>query len=149
MIANFTLIGSLYNHREYDTTATAWSTYPWLFGEDNNVSPDIELDNYYSEKMIWGFQEDSALSIPMAEISSFTMTAVLIAIDNLGNFGINANFAPNPDPIGDDLAATIDATNVTFSNVVSESLLKIHNHFDTTATIDAVSVVFSNVESTN
>ena len=123
MIANFTLMGALYKHREYDTLATAWNTYPWVLGADNPIEQSIELDDFYSTKTIWESGQDNLAELLGFSLESFSMTAVLIRIDNLGNFGKAASNPPNLTTPPKSEVSTIGITGVSLTLTATETLV--------------------------
>ncbi|QQD21235.1 hypothetical protein GJQ54_05350 [Oceanospirillaceae bacterium ASx5O] len=101
MIANFVLMGELYQHNPFDTEAAPWNTYPWHIGADNGLEYATSLQHFAMAKTIWRIDENPAaqgLAITGAALGDFSMFATLIVLDQWGNIGSDAG-NNDPDPI--------------------------------------------------
>lgn len=101
MIANFVLMGELYQHNPFDTEAAPWNTYPWHIGADNGLEYATSLQQFAMAKTIWRIDENPAaqgLAITDAALGDFSMFATLILLDHWGNIGSDVGNDPNPIP---------------------------------------------------
>lgn len=109
MIANFVLMGELYQHNPFDTEAAPWNTYPWHIGADNGLEFQTSLQQFAMTKTIWRIEEDPAaqgLEITGATLGDFSMFATLIVMDQWGNLGSDVGQDPDPIP-SEDLPPTV------------------------------------------
>lgn len=123
MIANFVLMGELYQHNPFDTLAAPWSTYPWQIGLDNGLSFDTGLVEFSMQKTRWNIDDDpneQGLSVLFAGMSDIVMFATLIAIDMWGNIGSDVGNDPDPIP-PEHIAPTVTGATVLW--VTSEAAL--------------------------
>ena len=101
MIANFVLMGELYQHNPFNTEAAPWNTYPWHIGADNGLKFETSLQQFAMAKTIWRIDEDPAaqgLAITGAALGDFSMFATLIVMDMWGNLGSDVGNEPDPIP---------------------------------------------------
>ena len=101
MIANFVLMGELYQHNPFDTEAAPWNTYPWHIGADNGLEYATSLQQFAMAQTIWRIDESPAaqgLAITSAALGDFSMFATLILLDQWGNLGSDAGNDPDPIP---------------------------------------------------
>lgn len=102
MIANFILMGDLYQHNPFDFLATEWSTYPWQIGFDNGMEiSSTEVIRSPMNKTNWdvGLFDDQVLDLGVsADIVSAVMFATLVVFDMWGNLGSDVGNDPDPIP---------------------------------------------------
>lgn len=101
MIANFVLMGELYQHNPFDTEAAPWNTYPWHIGADNGLEYATSLQQFAMTKTIWRIDEnpdEQGLSITSTAMSDFSMFATLVLLDQWGNLGSDVGKDPDPIP---------------------------------------------------
>lgn len=108
MIANFVLMGDLYQHEDYSTLATPWDAYPWQIGSDNRLMITAGSDLSLSmSQMNWTLGESSDNTVSLsALLGSFSMPATLITLDNWGNIGSEAGSDPESLLPGEALGVT-------------------------------------------
>lgn len=114
MIANFVLMGELYQHNPFDTEAAPWNTYPWHIGADNGLDFETSLLQFAMAKTIWRIDEEptmQGLSITGATLGDLSMFATLIVMDMWGNLGSDAGKDPESIP-PDELIETYTSANI-------------------------------------
>lgn len=152
VIANFVLMGDLYQHNPFDFLATEWSTYPWQIGFDNGMEiSSTEVVRSPMSKTNWdaGLFDDQVLDLGVsADISSAVMFAALVIFDIWGNIGSDAG--TDPASIPDDsliLSDSVVVGSATSEQTIFPPITLDSNSEEDTDLIAASSVTISNVTS--
>src|SRR5690606_37757989 len=101
MIANFVLMGELYQHNPFDTEAAPWNAYPWHIGADNGLEYATSLQQFAMAQTIWRIDENPAaqgLAITGAAVGDYSMFATLILLYQWGKIGSDVGNVPDPIP---------------------------------------------------